>query len=252
MTRVAFIGNSHLTAFKQAQGAIEERFPDLRLSYFGLPNKVFFQSDRLHGSALNLAQPMSAAPDQVIDPDGPERLDVDAFDLVLLTSHSFYLMHTLTSLAGVTVLGQRAPDSARPLVSRACIEDMITTNVAKYALRLRRFFPRCPHMMVVQSAFPSVEGSQHSDVLSDIQQSDDKQKFFEVFTQAVADKCRAEKLLFWPTDPCFTQSPFFSDPELARQRTLGADHPATLADYTHTNADHALTVFSQIHKHYVA
>ncbi len=252
MTRIAFIGNSPLTAFKDAQAAIEGRFPDLSLSYFGLPNEVFFQSEHLKGTALNLKMPVSEMPDQVIDPDGEHALDLDAFDLVLLTSHSFYMMHVLTGLAGINVLGLRPANERFPLVSLPCVTDMITDIVQSYALRLRQFFPRHAHLMTIQTAYPSIEAVDHSPVLAELQRQPDLAHLFQLFNNAVQAQCHAEGVSLFPAPPNHLHSPFFSKPEYARQRSKAADVPTTLADYTHMNADYAATLFAQIHAELLA
>jgi len=252
VTRIAFIGNSHLTAFKDAQSVIQQRFPNLSLSYFGLPNEVFFQSEHLKGTALNLSRPVSEMPYQVIDPDGAHALDLDAFDLVVLTSHSFYMMHVLTGLAGINVLGKRPASDGFPLVSLPCVTDMITDIVQSYATRLRKFFPRSTHLMVVQTAYPSIEAVDESPVLAALQRQPDLAHLFQLFNTAVQEQCHAEGVSLFPAQPDHLHSPFFSKPEYARQRSKAADAPITLADYTHMNADYAATLFAQIHAELLA
>ncbi|WP_299626519.1 hypothetical protein [uncultured Tateyamaria sp.] len=248
MTRVAIIGNSHLAAFADAAEAIEARYPGVALSFFGLDNQLFFKSDLRKGKALRLADPPSENTRQVIDPKGAHVLDFAAFDLVLLTSHGFYLRHLFEALGSFNLLGLRALNDTGPLVSQACLRDAMAGHINAYTNRLRRFFPAAENMVVVQMPYPSTKAVEVSDALAGLQAQPDRQALFEMFNSGVHEHMFAKSLAYLPVPETAMADPFFSKPDLSRAAEMDPDAEPELTDYMHMNASYAALVFDELHR----
>ena len=245
--RVACIGNSHLAAFKEAREEIEGRCPDVRLQFFGLPNPVFFRSKRLDGTALKTEHPLDDSLDQFIDPDAPHALPLDRFDVVLLTSHSFYLSHFFKGMAGLDLLGYPQSDEKTPLISLPCALDMIRDGAQHYAARIRRFFPSLPNLVVVQAPFPSSEAIQISSDLAQISTHPACEILFDSYQRVLAATCINEGLHFFPAPDEVLERPFFTKAEYARAKWLADPVVATLSDHIHMNTRYAADVFAVFH-----
>lgn len=246
MRRVAILGNSHLAAFKAAEADIRARFPDLGLRFFGLPNPVLFQSRALDGAALRLAAPAETVADQVIDPTGPEPLDLAPFDMVLLTSHGFYLPHIVKAVHGLRILGADAVTTDVPMVSMACVTDMMRAHVRSYCKRLARFFPPLDTLLVVQGPYPTTQAAEMNALLKYMDRHPARDRLFETFETIVAEQCLAAGLPLLPPSAQLLDKPFFTQAQYARQRDLPAGTAPRLSDYTHVNATYASQVFADV------
>ena len=247
MTRVAIIGNSHLTAFYEATEQILALYPTVELFFFGLDNHVFFKADQLKGKALRVAEPPERNRRQVINPKAAHRLNFDDFDLVLLTSHGFYLRHLFGALGSFNVLGLRALDDTGPVVSHACLQDAMATHINTYTSRLRRFLPRADNAVVVQMPYPSIDAAGMSDALAGLQAQPDRAALFEMFNMQIQDQMFAKGLGYFPVPEPFLDSPFFTKAEHARKVAMAADAEIALTDYMHMNAGYACGVFENVH-----
>mmetsp|Transcript_22365 Transcript_22365/g.35795 ORF Transcript_22365/g.35795 Transcript_22365/m.35795 type:complete len:254 (-) Transcript_22365:2668-3429(-) len=247
MKRVALIGNSHLTAFSDAADQIMLRHPDVALSFFGLDNRLFFKGEGRKGSALRVAAPPLENGRQVIDPEAAFALDFDAFDLVLLTSHGFYLRQLFEALGSFNVLGLAALNETGPLVSQDCLRDAMVAHVNAYTNRLRRFLPEAENAVVVQMPYPSIEAVGLSDALAGLQAQPDRLALFEMFKTVVSAQMFAKGLAYLPVPEGALHSPFFSNPNLSRKAAMGQGTEAALTDYLHMNAEYALGVFDEVY-----
>ncbi|MEO0668228.1 MAG: hypothetical protein AAFZ99_09965 [Pseudomonadota bacterium] len=247
MIRVACIGNSHLAAFKEAREEIEGRYPDVRLQFFGLPNPVFFRSKRVDGTALKTEHPVDDSLDQLINPDAPHALPLDRFDVVLLTSHSFYLSHFFKGMAGLDLLGYPQSNERTPLTSLPCALDMIRDGAQHYAARIRRFFPNLPNLVVIQAPFPSSEAVRISTDLAQISTHPACKILFDGYQRVLAETCVNEGLHFSPAPNEVLKQPFFTKAEYARAKGLADPDAATLSDHIHMNTRYAADVFAVFH-----
>jgi hypothetical protein len=247
MTRVALIGNSHLTAFFEASDTITARHPEVKLFFFGLDNQVFFKAAQLGGDALRVADPVDANTRQVIDPTAENLLNFADFDLVLLTSHGFYLRHLYEALGCFNVLGLGALDAVGPVVSRACLHDAMAAHVNSYTRRLRGFLPAADNAVVVQMPYPSVEAVGLSAALAGMHAQPDRPKLFEMFNTLVAARMFDKGLPYFPVPEDFLDSPFFTKAQFARKTAMPAGQAVGLTDYMHMNADYAAAMFGHIH-----
>lgn len=251
MIRIACIGNSHLAAFKDAADGIRAAHPDVQMQFFGLPNPVFFKSPKVDGGALNLAQPVDTVADQMIDPDGAYPIPLDTFDVVLLTSHGFYLRHFVAGFSGVDVLGFAETDAGKPLISMPCARDMIRTTCRTYADRLRTFFPEAPQIVVVQAPFPSREATQQSAELHNLFHHPARDALFDAYQTILAEVCFKQRLTLLPVPDAMIDVPFFTKPAFARRRDLPDETTAELTDYLHMNAGYAQAQFSEFYRTHI-
>lgn len=247
MTRVALIGNSHLTAFSDAEAQIVAKHPGVELSFFGLDNQLFFKGEARKGKALRVAEPPSQNARQVIDPTGAHPLDFDAFDLVLLTSHGFYLRHLFDALGSFNILGLGALNDHGPLVSQTCLADAMAAHINAYTNRLRRFFPAAENAVVVQMPYPSTEATALSDALAGLHAQPDRMALFEMFNTLVHEHMFTKSLAYLPVPENTLDSPFFTKPALSRKAAMGSEAEPALTDHMHMNADYAAAVFDDVH-----
>lgn len=252
MIRVACIGNSHLAAFKEAQEDIEARCPDVQLQFFGLPNPIFFRTKKVEGAALNILHPVDEVLDQLIDPDAPHALPFERFDVVLLTSHSFYIRNFFKGMAGLDLLGYPQSNEKTPMISLPCALDMMREYAGSYAARVRQFFPNLPNLVVVQAPFPSTEAARISPELAQILTHPAREILFDGYQRVLGETCVDVGLHFFPTPNEVLERPFFTKAEYARKKTLADPDAATLSDYKHMNALYAADVFTDFYSKVLA
>ena len=250
--RVAFVGNSHLTAFKAAEAEIAARHPGLEIHFFGLPNPVFFRHDALGGAALRVAEPVNENPAQVIDPEGSVALDLGAYDLVLLTSHGFYLRHLWAALGGFNVLGLAPIEPGRASLSQPCLRATIAASTKAYARRLRAFYPALDQMIVVQMPFPSTAAQAMNPALADLAAQPDVAELFTLYQTTVAEATASCELTLYPVPDAVMAAPFFCKADYARATELPVGQMPILSDLGHMNAAYAADLFDHLYTDLIA
>ncbi|MEM6758653.1 MAG: hypothetical protein AAF601_04160 [Pseudomonadota bacterium] len=244
--RVALVGNSHLAAFKAAEVDVVAAHPGLQLWYLGLPNPIFFQSRKKAGAALHLSQPPASNRAQLIVEDGPHPLVFADFDLVLLTSHGFYLRRVVEALAGVDILGHPRGDQDGPLISLACAADLAETSIRHYAKRLQHFMPAAENMAVIQAPYPAASAAPLDGGLAWLAAHPARERLFAAWRARLIATCGRRGLHLFEPPQALLAGPFQTDAKYARATTLQDDAAGHLGNHLHMTPDYAAAVMADV------
>ncbi|MEL7164720.1 MAG: hypothetical protein AAGL96_04540 [Pseudomonadota bacterium] len=244
--RIALVGNSHLAAFKAAEPQILAAHPGLELSYFGLPNPIFFQSGKKNGTALNLRQPPARNRAQMIVEDGPHRLDFAAYDLVLLASHGFFFRHVVEALEGVDILGHPRRNNDGPLISLGCAADLAETSIRHYAKRLHRFMPEVDNMAVILAPHPATSAAPLDRGLAWLAAHPARDRLFAAWRERLIASCGARGLPLFEPPQALMAGPFQTRGEYARATGLAGDEAMHLGNHLHMTSAYAAAVMDEV------
>lgn len=210
MTRIALIGNSHLEAYKDALTDLSQTYPQATFHFFGLANPVFFQTDKLGGSALRLAQPLEEVPHQIIAPDGAHPLDLGTFDMSLLVGHGFFLGQFVNVMEQVDVIGFPATDKDLPMVSMDCLKEIMTLRFGHYLKRLKQVFGPLQNAVVLQAPFPVTEITTLDPARKRLHDHPARDAVFDIYQERLHETCWRSGIPFFPVVPEALDVPFFS------------------------------------------
>ncbi|MEL6959197.1 MAG: hypothetical protein AAGL89_09640 [Pseudomonadota bacterium] len=243
--RIALVGNSHLTAFKEAEAQVLAAHPGLELSYFGLPNPIFFQSERMGGTALNLTEPAAVNRAQMIVEKGPHRLDFASFDLVLLTSHGFFLRQVVQALEAVDILGHPRADDG-PLISLGCAADMAETSMRHYAKRLRRFMPEVDNMAVILAPYPATGAAALDSGLAWLAAHPARDRLFAAWRERLIATCGTRGLHLFEPPEALLAGAFQTDAAYARATVVSGEDATQLGNHLHMTPAYAAAVMDEV------
>lgn len=243
--RVAFIGNSHLLAYKDAEPQIRARFPGIELSFFGIRNQDFFQNAVRNLDGLWYHPEEAQNGSVMVDQNGSAKIDFQSFDHVFLTSHGFYLGGLLEVLASYDILDLRPAGHDR-LISWPCVLQLLEARLQHYAKRLRAFFPLERKVTIVQMPFPAEQALRSHPHLGQAVEQPDIEMIFSKYNALICTSLEGLSCGYQPVPPELLHQPFVTEACYARSEELAFKGDVKDSDQTHMNSSFALRMTTRL------
>ncbi len=249
MTRVAFIGSSHLVAIRAAEAEIRAARPDLDITFFALTGGLFFRS-RIGPDGIfrpGISNKAEARRVQRLN-GGKSELDLAGVTYIWVIGHRFGLRHVLDLLRRHDVLGWRKTKTGNPVSEsffRAAINDLAARQVAAaadlYAHDPRVVFSPAPYPATLAAA----RGPRHEAGSANVQRHPEAARVFRMFESAIAERFAETPCKFMPQPHNTLDSPFATKNDYLASAESG-DIDKMKEDVRHMNAAFGLAMFSNL------
>ena len=237
--KIAFVGNSHLVAYKNAEAQIKARFPSADLSFFTLHNRDFFRNAVKNRGGLRYIAPETEGGRARIDQQGEGTLQFQEFDHVFLVSHGFYLGQLLEVMATYDILDLE-PAGRGALISWPCVQQATHARLRYYTRRLKDFFPLQSNVTIVQTPFPAEQALRTHPHLAGALEQPQAGFIFESYNDLIREHLAPLDAQFQGCPEALLDGPFVTKAAYARAQEIEDAGDVTDADHTHMNAGYAM------------
>lgn len=247
MTRkIAIVGTSNIGALKYATDTIAAEFPDLAVTFWGLPGGKFgdcrvnaegifkpFQED---GELLNLAQRIN----------GTASIDLKGFDATLVIGDTLGMPQTLFVAAQYDVTDWPSRRD-RPLLSGPAFNAAMDEAITVRADALTHQFAGIAPLFVALAPYPTVavtrRGPHRQDPYASVAAHPELARIHGQFRAALSAALAARGLTFVPQPDATMAGPFLTRPEYAQGAMDFRQQGRILHDHRHMNAAFGASLF---------
>lgn len=241
--RVLVIGTSHSGAVKQARREIAFRWPDIELTFFGLPGG-HFDASKMHSDGMFRATEKAERMSKLIN--GTTFVDITKFDHVFVVSHSFSVRRFLGLFTHYDVV-EWPTRRILPLISGSYLADLLDAFEAEFAADIRRQFPELENITVAAAPFPAASvstiGDNFETLFHNIAQHPEAQTAFDLFGEMQGNAARRAKVGLIKQPPRTVHAPFLTKEEFAHGAKDFHDPDRPASDKRHMNAKYGLALF---------
>lgn len=238
--KILIIGTSHTGAFYTARDAIAAGFPDLDVSYFGLPGRVY-SSAVYEGGVFRAPEDM---PRQLAWMDRRE-IDFAPFSHILHVGERYALNHVMRLMVFHDVL-EEPERTGRAFISSAALADMIRGTVARRAERLLERFGKDSRACFLPAPYPLARstrpGAGHEYALAALGKRAHGAKWMALYEQIIEEEMHKAGLDVLLQPPQTRAGQFMTADRFARAGT-DQSAPPDQVDHRHMNADYGWQVF---------
>lgn len=244
--KVLIVGSSHTGAFYTARERIKAGFPDLEVSYFGMPGRIYSEA-LFEDGILRPAEPSAR---QLAWVDRRE-IDFAPFSLIIQVGERFTLNHVMRLIAFHDVLEDdersgRAPMSSAALT--AFLTGMVQTRVDHIVTRFGAEERYCILPAPYPLARSTSPGPKHEYGLTALSQRGFADKWMTRYEEIISERMQAAGLDVFLQPHETRAGQFMTQDRYARPGT-DITAPEGQVDHRHMNSDYGWQVFCAIAEH---
>lgn len=242
--KIAVVGTSHIGALKYAKAQISEEFPELDITFFGLPAGRFDKSRSRNGvfGPLRRDQDAVALSRKV---NGVPRIDLKPFDHVLVIADTLGLNPVLW-LAAQHDVADWPTRRGLPLISGPAFLDAIPQAIAERADHLRQQFRDLP-IHVATAPYPTTgvvpEGKLHRFIFASISENPEAARIEKLYYDALYPALEARKMVYVAQPTETITQPFLSHKHYGEGALDFRAEGNSLDDHRHLNAEFGASLF---------
>ncbi len=244
--KIAVVGTSNIGAVKYAASTMAAEFPDLAVTFYGLPGGKFakarvdgqghFQPPKQDEATRKLAQKVN----------GTATLDLRGLDAVLVIADALGMVETLFVAAQYDVIDWPTRRD-RPLLSgpafHAAMREAITTRCEALA----RQFDGIAPLFVAQAPYPSTAvtqaGPHRKDPYAMVADHPELPRLHDMFRAALTRTLAEHGITFVPQPAETMAGPFLTKPAHAKGALDFRAEDRVLDDHRHMNAAFGASLF---------
>ncbi|GAA3868982.1 hypothetical protein [Celeribacter arenosi] len=239
--KVLVLGTSHVGAFLLARDEIRADFPDIEVSYFGLPGDVFSRAVAHNGIFRT-----ENADDRLFEWNEAREIDLRPFDQILLTGTRFMWLLVMRLFATRDVLDE-PQRRGLALISRPALTAFIDAAVEDAVAGLFNRIPPDPRITVLPAPYPLVRswkpGFGHEPIVTAASQMDTIGVWTGLYEDAILTHLAAQGMGFIAQPQDTRADPIRSQNRFARANS-SAEEVGNRVDNRHLNADYGRHAFS--------